>query len=265
MRVAVVGAAGFLGRFVAEDIARRGVSVVPILRSTPLPGGRFDAVVDCNGDSRRFWAERNPAESFQVNVASVCERLLRLRTDLYVFASTIDVYGGAAATRHATREDASAAPESMVTYGFHKYLAELTVRHHAQRALILRLGTLIGPGLKKNPVYDLLNGAPLRQTGDSTLSLIDLDHVARALWLLVSEGAEGVFNVTSTASITIEEITRRVVDATGRPSPPPHPECLFTSYDIAVEKLSARMALPTSTEVLDRFLAAGQCRDRSRG
>lgn len=258
MRIAVIGARGFLGRAVADAARRAGHEVAPVLRDTPLPEEAFGAVIDCNGDARRFWAERNPLDSLEANVRSVVRRLLGLDFRIYVFISTIDVYGTAAGDRAATHEEETLVPEAMVTYGFHKYLAELAVRHHAPDWLILRLGTLIGPGLKKNPIFDALAGAPVRQTPDSTLSLVDLDHATRAIQVLLDAGAHGVFNVTASASIRVDDALSRIAAATGRRTEEIayHPDGLETRYDIAIDRLAPYLTMPDSQTMLDRFLAA---------
>lgn len=262
MIVAVVGAAGFLGGFIARHLAAHGHQVIAIGRGEPLPGRAVEALVDCNGDSRRFWANANPADSFRANVASVAERALApVPAGRYVYMSTIDVYGAARADRARNGEDAPLSPAGLDAYGFHKLLAEQVVRFHAARPLILRLGTLIGPGLKKNPVHDAVTGAPIRQTPDSTLSLIDLDHVARTLLALLAADAEGVFNVTASRSVTVAELVA-AAERFGARAGGYHTELMHTDYDIAVAKASRHIDLPDSAAMLHAYLAGAAAEAR---
>ena len=251
MNIAVIGANGFLGSFLAKRMAGVGQKVIHICRGESLPAG-MDVVIDCNGDPRRFWANENPAASFAANVASVSERL-REPTALYIYMSTIDVYGSLRSLRDENHEDAIISTKELDVYGFHKYMAEQLVAFHAPRHLILRLGTLIGPNLKKNPAFDALNGNPIRQPRSSTLSLVDLEHVGQALDLLLTAGKTGVFNVTGQASVSIDELLSEVY-ALGGPEPHFHAELLATSYDISIDKISAHLAIPTSLNMLRDYV-----------
>ncbi|OAN50294.1 hypothetical protein A6A04_02530 [Paramagnetospirillum marisnigri] len=258
--MAVVGAGGFLGGFLAQSLRDAGHEVLALGRGDPLPTEPVDVLVDCNGDARRFWANANPAASFAANVASVAARATAGLADRYVFMSTMDVYGKGCRAPASSGEDAVIEPSGLDVYAFHKFLAEQLVARHAARSLILRLGTLIGPGLKKNPVFDAINGNPIRQTPDSTLSLVDLAHVAKALAMLLEMGDEGVYNVTAAAPITIRRMLDVVAGAHGRPSPDFHAELLHTDYDISIEKLSALMTMPDSETMLKAslpFITAG--------
>lgn len=255
MRILVVGSRGFVGRFLTDALVRRGDEIVTLDRGEPPPTSPVDAVIDANGDARRFWAESHPGESFQANMASVAERVSRLRYSIYVFLSTVDVYGRNRENRACTREDSDITPEGMDTYAFHKWLAERFVAFHARRHLILRLGTLLGPGLKKNPVFDALSGLPIRQTAASTLNLVHLETVAEALARLLAAGAGGVWNVAACAPITVAAMLQ---SATPGRTHPFHPELLSTSYDIEIEKVSSIMPMPSSADALACYLSGSR-------
>jgi nucleoside-diphosphate-sugar epimerase len=256
MIVAVIGARGFAGSFLASDLLQRGHKIVPVLSSTPLPGDAFDVVLDCNGDSRRFWAEENAEESFQANVVSVVARATRLRCRKYLYLSTIDVYGDNCDNLALTTEDAAIDLINIDAYGLQKYLAEQIVVHYCRRPLILRLGTLIGPGLRKNPIYDALNHAPIRQTRSSTLSLLDLRTLAESIAALLAADVVGIFNLTGTPSISIDRILRAVGSRIGLPLDAFsfHDQLFHRTYNISVEKIGKLMSLPDSGTMLDYFL-----------
>jgi len=252
----IVGAEGFVGRFLFGHFAAAGHTVTPIGRSSPLPGAAVDVVIDCNGDARRFWANENPVESYHANVVATIERMTTLNYRRYVYLSTIDVYGNARDDPAANTEDAPIALDGLETYGFQKYLSEQIVHHHMPGSLILRVGTLIGPGLRKNPIHDALNGLPIRQTPESTLSLITLGKLAEALYRLLAADAKGIFNVSAVAALDIATMLRRVADALGpdAASPAFHPELMTTAYDISVAKLSRYIDLPDSDSMLLDYL-----------
>ncbi len=237
-----------------QGLERRGVQAAALGRGDAPPQEAFDAVIDANGDSRRFRANQNPHESFVANVLSVSERLAAIDAGTYVYLSTIDVYGEKRGERKGSREDAAIDLSGLETYGLHKRLAELLVLHQAERPLVARLGTVIGPGLKKNPVYDALNGLPIRQTPESTLSLIELATVEDALWRLLDGGTTGIVNVTCARSITVARVLEMAAEATGRMDHDFHQDLLTTSYDINVDRMAAMAPLPTAEEMLAAYL-----------
>lgn len=257
MRVMIVGAEGFVGRFLLTHFAATGHAVTPIGRSSPLPGAPVDVVIDCNGDARRFWANENPIESYRANVAATIERVTTLNCRRYVYLSTIDVYGDSRNDPAANTEDAPITLDGLETYGFQKHLSEQIVRHHMPGSLVLRVGTLIGPGLRKNPIHDALIGLPIRQTPESTLSLITLGKLEEALDLLLAVDAKGVFNVTAGTAVDVATMLRRVAEALGPDalSPTFHPELLTTAYNISVAKLARFMNLPDSNSMLLEYLS----------
>lgn len=257
MRVAIIGSAGFVGGYLSGYFRDTGAEVVAIERRTPLPEEELDVVIDCNGDARRFWVNENPIEGFTVSVHSVAERLARLKTAKYVYLSSIDVYGARTGDRQASREEASLSLEGLDYYGFYKLLAERLVEFHAPDALILRLGTLIGPGLRKNPVFDAVNGEIIRQTPDSTLSLMSLEVLAKALDMLLETGADGVYNITAEASVEVADMLELVSAALGKDTGAFAFDSglSHTDYDISVAKISKVATMPDSKTILKQYLS----------
>ena len=91
---------------------------------------------------------------FDASVRTVRESVARLRSPFYVLISTVDVYDDVGNLERTT-ETASIEHRRLTTYGFHKWLAERLVERFASGALILRVGTVIGPMLKKGALFDL--------------------------------------------------------------------------------------------------------------
>jgi nucleoside-diphosphate-sugar epimerase len=244
----LIGAGGLLGASLARELSVAGWRIAPLYRGDALPSGRFDLVLDCNGDARRFWCNRHPAGSFEANVASVMQRLAGLSFGQYVYFSTVDVYGPNRADPAKSTEESPLPTGELDIYAFHKQLAESLVRFHAENWLILRLGTLIGPGLKKNPVFDAIKGDPIRMEPDSTLSLVRSVFVAKALKILVGQGAEGIWNLAG-SPITVSAI----LDTVGR-APTWHEERISLAYAVNVAKISALTDHPSSQAMLEQYL-----------
>jgi nucleoside-diphosphate-sugar epimerase len=257
MQIAVIGANGFLGSNLFAHFQHAAATVVPVTRNDPLPRNEFDLVLDCNGDSRRFWVNENPVGGFRSNVIPVMERLMALSFETYVLISTIDVYGSGRANQETSLEDNSLVGAGLDSYAFQKLQAEELVRFYAPHHLILRSGTLIGPGLKKNPVFDALSGCPIRQTLDSTISLIDAGTLATVLEKLLANESRGTFNVTGKEPIRIERMLALVAKHLGRSADQfaAHEVLLRTTYGISIEKISQLVDIPSSESVLLKFLA----------
>ena len=106
-----------------------------------------------------------------------------------------------------TREETPIEAGGPSHYGFHKYLAEQLVRHHAREWLVLRLAGMVGPGLRKNPVFDLLHNRPLRIHPDSLYQFMNTDDVAAIGWKLITSGTRGeVFNLCGQGLVSPREV-----------------------------------------------------------
>lgn len=257
MQIAVIGGHGFIGNALSTYLSGVGHVCSRIGRSDPLPKGPVDVLLDCNGEGRRFWANENPEENYVRSVASVEARLNAVSCDVYVYLSTVDVYGDGRGKSALSREDSEVDLDAIDTYGRHKALAEKMVLDHAARPLVIRCATLIGPGLRKNPVFDLLNDQPLRMTAESTLSLLHTSTLGRAIEVLLTSGDGGIFNVAASAPIGIPMLKKMVADKRGiDPAAfPEHDEKITTRYDVNVDKISALLDMPTSAEAVGMFLA----------
>lgn len=258
-RVAVVGANGFVGSAFGRLLERApDVTLVPITRESRAAyrGQSFDVVIDASGNARRFFAEEHPTEEFDASVYQHLRTLHELPAALQVHVSSVDVYADLRSPA-TTREDTAIDVGAQSHYGFHKLLAEQVARHYAKRWLVVRLAGMVGPGLRKNPVYDVLHGAPLRIHPDSQYQFMHTDAVARVVWDLVSRGIEqttinvcgdglvsprqiaGWAGVTPDLSLLPADAAPRVVDAD-------------------VEQLRAYGPVPSSARTIRAFVAEHQ-------
>ena len=208
MRVTVIGACGFVGSAFVRHLAGRGIDAVQVTRETyaRLAGLASDVVIDAAANSRKFLAESSPFEEFDKSVSHRLRTLRDFPAGLQVHVSSVDVYSDLTSPA-TTREETSIDIARTSHYGFHKRLAEQIVEHHARGWLIVRLAGMVGPGLRKNPVYDILNNCPLRIHPDSQYQFMHTDDMARLVWLLVEKQADReVFNVCGEGLISPREI-----------------------------------------------------------
>ena len=81
------------------------------------------------------------------------------------------------------------------------------MRHYAEEWLVVRLAGMVGPGLRKNPVYDILHDLPLRIHPDSRYQFMATDDAARASLALLSGGSRReTYNVCGDGLVSPRDI-----------------------------------------------------------
>lgn len=180
MRICVLGQNGFIGHTVLE-LLRQKHDVV----SEPQP---CEVLVNCAGFSHMYEAKRNPDKMKAVEdvvfdriKAVPCERIIHLST-IYVKTNPQEPY-------------------SQV-----KRMVEERLLAAYPQALILRLGSMLGPGLRKNAVYDLIHDDPLWVTPDSLYTYISTEDVARIVVCLIDHPRSGFLDVGGSEPIRISDV-----------------------------------------------------------
>ena len=170
----------------------------------------------------------------------------------YIHVSTIDVYNNLS-DPELNSEEAPLAPPRLHPYGFHRWLAERLVERFAREPLILRIGTVFGPGLKKGPLFDLLRNEPLHMALDSELSLIDTSTIAEAVASFVAvPPPHRLINLTGTGPAQL----RALCAAAGLAwRLAPGAEQVIHRYNINNARLRELFPVRTSHEMAARFLA----------
>jgi nucleoside-diphosphate-sugar epimerase len=141
-----------------------------------------------------------------MNVKTTLATLFDFKIDKYVYISSVDVYNDVSnpANNH---EDVAIRPEKLSNYGFDKYLGELVVKKYAQKWLIFRCGGMVGEGLKKNPIYDMIYLKKLFVHPKSSFQFINTADVANIIESLMEQDNE-IFNVCGKGVIILESILK---------------------------------------------------------
>lgn len=227
----VLGAAGFVGRYVCRQLAAKGFSVLGLghghwsseERQTYGLTAWLDAditlstiqsvcegeapvlVVHCAGSGAVSHSFAAPATDFARSVDTTVAMLefarLQPQPPRVVLTSSAAVYGDQ--SDRDIDEDTPAAP--MSPYGYHKVMAEQLCESYSRffglETRIVRLFSVYGEGLRKQLLWDALNkfkrGTPsFFGTGEELRDWIHVDDAARLLCMaaLASGVGHGTYN-----------------------------------------------------------------------
>lgn len=144
---ALLGHTGFLGSTLSrqEDFSHFFSS-----RNIDQLTGHFDKIY-CSAAPGKKWIANKDPKSDWVSIQRLIAALRRVTTDQFVLVSTVDVFAEPWRVDETTdphRQDAS-------PYGLHRLRLEEEVRNIFENPLVVRLPGLVGPGLRKNALFDL--------------------------------------------------------------------------------------------------------------
>lgn len=251
--IAILGAGGLLGADLAEFLSGQcDVRAITRENYSEAKGERFDVLINANGNSKRFWANAHPAEDFELSTLSVMKSLFDFRFGKYVYISSPDTYEDPSSPA-TTREDAPCDTQKLSAYGFHKRLSEKLVRHYAPDFIILRPASILGSGLKKGVVRDILDGTELFVTADSRIQFITTGALAEIIAILLRKNVSGeAFNAGGVGAVT----PRRAAELAGRPLRI-RADAAAQNYETDTAKIRTIYGdLKTSEEYVEAFVKA---------
>lgn len=200
MKTALIGCTGFVG-----TTLQRSVTFDDGFHSTDIAaidGKSYDLVVGAGAPAKKWLANQKPAEDAAA-IDGLIAHLETVKAHTFVLVSTVDVFRSPIAVD----ENSPVTTERLQPYGYNRRRLEKFVTEHFERSLIIRLPGLVGPGLKKNIVFDFLN--------DNNVNRIDSRHVFQFypmvnLWADIEKSlAAGVTLVHLTAEpVSVAEVAR---------------------------------------------------------
>lgn len=150
MADALIGHTGFVG-----STLLRQRSFDKLYRSTnigEIAGKEFDLVVCAGAPAQKWIANREP-EVDRKKIEGLMSNLRNIHCKHFVLISTVDVFKHPVAVDEATPVD----EKDLHPYGLHRRLLEKFSETQFKNHLIVRLPGLVGPGLRKNVIFDFLN------------------------------------------------------------------------------------------------------------
>jgi dTDP-4-dehydrorhamnose reductase len=147
---ALIGHSGFVGTTLSKQS-----DFTDFYRSatiSEIDGQDFDLVVCSAAPAQKWIANRDPVTDRQ-NIDSLIAHLKTVSCNTFVLISTVDVFKSPIGVDEDTPIDEA----GLHAYGLHRRLLEKFVEGHFPNHLIVRLPGLVGPGLRKNVIFDFLN------------------------------------------------------------------------------------------------------------
>lgn len=147
---ALIGYSGFVGSVLSRQTEFKGR-----YRSTNISSigdTAWDTVVCAAAPAAKWIANRDPGADL-ANIEGLIGNLRHTRCRQFVLISTVDVF----ASPLGVDENSRVEEGGLHAYGLHRRRLEKFVEEHFERSLVVRLPGLVGPGLRKNVVYDFLN------------------------------------------------------------------------------------------------------------
>lgn len=120
----------------------------------------FDTVVCAGAPAQKWIANREP-DADREKIEALIAHLKTIQCKTFILISTVDVFKNPIGVD----EDSLVDQSGLHAYGLHRRLLETFVEEHFPSHLIVRLPGLVGPGLRKNVIFDFLN--------DNNLEAID--------------------------------------------------------------------------------------------
>ncbi len=189
MTVGIIGADGFIGKHIGRVFKKH----IAITRDNYdfYHRAKFDLLINANGNSKKYWANKNPAEDFKASVESVYKAVTDFRFRKYIHISSMDAESNHIHT----------------IYGYNKFIAEKIVKKYCRDYSIVRLPAVIGMDSQKGVVHDIWNDKTIYLTPQSILMLIDVDEVANSLLsLFMSIDLQELERFYPKLGITVEQI-----------------------------------------------------------
>lgn len=150
MADALVGFSGYVG-----SSLRKQTCFEKQYRSSnikEIQGQTFDIVVCAAAPAQKWIANREPLADFK-NIEGLIKHLKTITCSTFILISTVDIFQNAIGVN----EGSPVIEAGLHPYGLHRRMLEKFVEDYFANHLIARLPGLVGPGLRKNVIFDFLN------------------------------------------------------------------------------------------------------------
>ncbi|KKL85405.1 hypothetical protein LCGC14_1955050 [marine sediment metagenome] len=239
--VGIIGATGFIGSALTEQL--QGISITRE-NYNQHRGSHFDILINANGNSKKYLADKDPLQEFTASVGSLSQFVRDFSYNLFVLISSCDVYEQM--IPEMSREEISINPTYVSQYGYHKLIAEQIIHGFCPSFLIIRLGGCVGKNMWKNPIYDIITRKQLFIHPASSLQYLHVDKMAEIVSNLCKDSHRGTFNVCGKRTEVLQDMLN-IDDVKWNEELPK------IVYDINIDKISCLYEIPTTYKTITDF------------
>ena len=185
--IALYGSKGFVGSEILKSLKEREYNVFEVTRENfeSSLGKEFDYVINSAMPGARFKAEQNPNWDFKETVEKTSKIFYGVKFQKFIQISSM-----------------AARCQLEGVYGKNKLAAESIVNDG--KSLIVRLGPMFGPTLKKGVLIDMLKGSTVYVGGNSRYAFAPLKFVAD--WIAKNLDRNGIWEVGAKNSISLKDL-----------------------------------------------------------
>ena len=205
VRIAVVGARGFIGSAIARRARADGHEVMEC-RHDALPEGNLGIVLYCSGVA--WGADRDPIAAYRRHVADLLPLLEPARSERLVYLSSTRVYDHASKTSEAT-PPALRSDDPADTYALSKLAGEGLVLSAGPQHRVVRCSNVYGESFRSELfLSDILRQAAttgriaIRTALDSSKDYVSVDDVAEAVLAIAAGSEHRIYNVAAGRNTT---------------------------------------------------------------
>ncbi len=185
--IAIFGSKGFVGSEISKSLKAKGYGVRDVTRENfeANLGKDFDYVINAATPSARFKAKNDPMWDFVETVEKTAKIFYGTGFKKFIQVSSI-----------------SARCQADTVYGRHKLAAESIV--HNGNSLIVRLGPMFGPNLRKGVLVDMLSNSKVYVGRDSRYAFASVSFVGD--WIARNVYRKGIWEVGAKNSISLGDL-----------------------------------------------------------
>ncbi|HPD81641.1 MAG TPA: NAD(P)-dependent oxidoreductase [Candidatus Pacearchaeota archaeon] len=191
--IALFGSKGFVGSEVLKSLKEKGYEVYEVTRDNFEEILRldkeFDYVINAACPGARFKANTNPSWDFEETVKKTAKIFYETKFKKFIQISSV-----------------SARCQPDTVYGRNRLAAESVVNDG--NSLIVRIGPMYGPTLKKGVLIDMLNNSKVYASSESKYSFTPIKF--NADWIADNLDKKGVWEVGSKNSIKLGTLVKKL-------------------------------------------------------
>ena len=187
VKIAVIGANGYVGSHVCKEINKRNLHLIKVTRKDNYENKilNSDYIIHCANSGKRYFCNNNPEIDFNETVIKTYNFIkLNKNKSKFILISSL-----------------SARTQLDTFYGINRRAAEMLI--NTKKFLIIRLGPIFGGGKNVGPLVDILNNKKVYISSSTNSAYANISYYAKKIIDLIDSkgiielGAKDYINLGS--------------------------------------------------------------------